>query len=142
MPLIEAQRDAIEAAARSYVGVPWVGQGRDHRGIDCVGVWENAYIEGGMPLERTPATYRGIDSKLLVAVLAKHFRPISHELARHGDLLIYRLFAEREAHMAGLVRAGRKEWAFNTIHCPGNYKVVETRFDPTVGDIKGFYTWR
>lgn len=140
MPLTDAQRDQIVAAARSYLGTEWRGQGRDHSGIDCVGLCENAYIEGGVPLARTAATYRGIDSKLLMGVLHRDFERTTLALAKPGDLVVYRLLPTRAAHLVMLM-PGKP---FNAIHCPANYKVVEARFDPNPsrGDIGGFYTWR
>lgn len=140
--LTEAQRVAIYTAGRSYMGVKWIGQGRNHMGVDCIGLQENAYIEGGMPLERTPPTYRGIDSKLLMGVLAKYFRSIPFEQALPADLIIYRMIVTREAHLGMLTPPRGPGWPFNMLHCPANQWVQESIFDRKLGDIGGFYTWR
>ncbi len=135
----QEQRLNICAAARSYLGVPWRGHGRDHLGIDCVGVVECAYIEAGLPLERTPATYRGVDSKLLLAVLHKFWRTIPLEKAGPADIVLYGV--PWAAHLAMLLPSPNAAWRFNGIHCPINGKVVESRFDFARGDIRGIYTW-
>lgn len=110
-------------------------------GIDCVGLVECAYVDAGMPLERTPATYRGIDSKLLMRVLHRYFRPVPLALAKPADLVVYRMLETREAHLAMLVPPRLPGNPLNGIHCPANAKAVEARFDPRRGDIGGIYTW-
>lgn len=140
MPLTDEQRAAICTAARSYLGVKWVGQGRDHDGIDCVGVVECSYIEAGLPLPPTLPVYRNVDSKLLKHVLFEHWRPISRKQAKAADVVMYGV--PWEAHVALLVPSPSKLWPLNAVHCPLNRKVVEARFDIARGDVRDIYTWR
>jgi hypothetical protein len=142
--LTDEQRARICAAARTYLGVRWSGQMRDHRGIDCVGLCENAYVEGApeLGLERTPATYRGIDSKVMMRVLRKNFRMIPFGEANPADLVVYRILPTREAHLVMLLPPRAAGWPMNAIHCPGNYRVVESLFDIRRFDIQGFHTWQ
>jgi hypothetical protein len=104
---------------------------------------ERAYIEGGMPVEPLPATYRGVDSKLLVANLRRYCRALVDQAeALPADIVLYSILASREAHLAVLVPARKPGHPINAIHCPVGGKAVEVRFDAKLGDIRGIYTWR
>ena len=44
-------------AARAYIGVPFVHQGRSTRGLDCIGLVERALLDAGMEHYRLPANW-------------------------------------------------------------------------------------
>lgn len=139
MPLTDQQRDDICAVARSYLGTPWHGQGRNHLGIDCVGIIDRAYIEAGLPLEPSPTTYRGVPSKHMVEFLLRFWRRIPYIEAKAADIVLYGV--PWAAHLAILVPPRQDGAGLNGIHCPMGAKAVEARFDVKRGDIRGFYTW-
>lgn len=134
--LTPEQQSRVCAAARSYLGVRWRGQGRDHQGVDCVGIAERSFIDAGLPLRAPPATYRNVDSKLLMQTVHEHFDRVPRSRAQAADLVIYGV--PWEAHVAILVDGD----PLNAIHCPAGGHVVEARFDPGRGDIRGVYRWR
>lgn len=131
------QRLKICAAARTYAGVPWVGQGRSHQGIDCAGLIIMAYRDAGWELIEPRPDYQGIDQRRLAEVLARYFQKLRHgEGLFPADLAIYGY--SQDMHFALLLDGKR----MNAIHCPYQEKVVEARFDPTRYKIRGFYRWR
>lgn len=137
MPLTAAQKTAISAAARTYLGTPWRGQGRDHMGIDCVGIVVCSLRDIGLEVdEPTPPVYRNIDSKLLMDLLRKHCDRVSQADPQVGDIVVFGV--PWEAHIALLVDGA----PLNAIHCPMGGRVVEARFDRNRGIIRGFYRWR
>jgi cell wall-associated NlpC family hydrolase len=135
--LTEDQTAALCRAARSYLGVPWRGQGRDHKGIDCTGLIEMSFVDAGLPVVPKRADYRGVDSKLLVGTLLAYCDRIpAGEEPLPGDVVVYGV--PFDAHCA-LIVDGRP---LNAIHSPMNGHVVEARFDPKRGHIRGIYRWR
>ena len=125
-------------AARAYLDVAWRGQGRDHNGVDCIGLIVMAYRDAGFEIDEGVPDYRSIDPKRLVETLLRYCDRLARgELLMPGDVVVYG--APREAH-CGLIADGRN--GFDIIHCPMNRAVVETRFDPNRGQIKGIYRWR
>lgn len=132
-----AERASICAAARAYKGTPWRGQGRDRLGIDCTGLIVMAFRDAHFEIDEGTPDYRGVDTKRLVATLLKYcdkFPPGSSPMP--GDIVIYGL--PQEAHAAIILDGD----PLNMIHSPMGRAVVETRFDPQRGNIRGFYRWR
>lgn len=123
--------------ARSYLGTPWRGQGRDRMGVDCVGILVVAFRGAGFTVDEGRPDYQTVDSKRLVDTLVRHFDKL-HDGAPllPADIVVYGM--PRDCHVALLVD-GRP---LNAIHSPMNHRVVEARFDPTRGRIRGFYRWR
>jgi cell wall-associated NlpC family hydrolase len=67
----------VIAEARSYLGVPFRHQGRDHRGIDCVGVPIAVGRTLGLwPQDWDTATYGRIPTGELIARVAAKCRQI------------------------------------------------------------------
>lgn len=140
MSLTAEQRAAICAAARAYLGVPWMGQGRSIHGIDCTGLVECTFIDAGFQVTPAPPTYRGVDSRLLLGQLNRHFDKIPTTSALPGDVVLYGV--PWAAHVGILVDSRGQPWPLNGIHCPINGKAVESRFDLKRGHVRGIYTWR
>lgn len=138
MALSADDRARVCTAARAYVGLPWRGQGRDKMGVDCVGLVVMAYRDAGFTIDEGPVDYRGVDTRRLVETLYRHCDklPKGAEPAP-ADIVIYGL--PREAHLALLVDG---KHGLNAIHSPMHARVVETRFDPKRGLIKGIYRCR
>lgn len=137
IPFLE-ERLRICAAARSYLGVPWQGQGRDRRGVDCSGIVVVSFRDGGFPIEEPKPDYRGVDQRRIHEVLPRYFQKLV--LPRDGlfpaDMVIYGV--NEDMHFALLLDGA----PLNAIHCPYEERVVEARFDPRRHKIRGFYRWR
>lgn len=139
MPISAEDRARICAKAISYVGVPWLGQGRSRIGMDCCGVISCAHTECGYPVDEGDVDYRSTDPKRMKEILLRHWYRIGpHDALQIADVVVYGL--PREAHI-GLLTPGTAARPFNIVHCPTMRKVVETSFDPRRGDIRGIYRW-
>lgn len=127
------------AAGRSYLGTPWLGQGRTKQGIDCIGAGiVMPYRDAGFEIDEGKTNYRGLDSIRLMRTLLKYFAPLEIGIAlRPANVVIYRL---PEAGHCALLVDGKD--GLNAIESVANKKVVESRFDPTRGNIKGIYRWK
>lgn len=136
--MLDAEQKArVCAAARSYAGVPWRGQGRDMRGVDCTGLIVLTFRDAGFGVEEGDVDYRGIDSKRLLEMVTKYCDRLPAGAPPDvGDIAVYG--APDEAHL-GILLSGKP---LNIIHCPFQGRVVESRFDPQRGKIRGFYRWR
>lgn len=126
------------AAARSYLGTPWLGQGRSKLGVDCTGLVVMSFRDAGFDVNEGPVDYQKVDPKRLMRVLACHCNPLDAAGGPEAaDIVVYRL--PDAGHVALLVdRAGG---GLNAIHSPQFEQVVEARFDPKRGIIKGVYRW-
>lgn len=145
MSLTLEQQHAVQAAARSYVGTPWRGQGRDHEGIDCTGFIECSFHYGGMPVDIMDPRYQNVDPALLMRRINQFCDRIPNGAPETiGDVVIYGV--PHEAHCALLVDGRGFRMAprpgLNMIHAPLHQKVVESRFDIARGLIRGIYRWR
>lgn len=144
MPLTAEQQTSVVAAARSYLGVRWHGQGRSREeGVDCTGIVELSFHDGGMPVDIMKPRYQSVEPALLMRRITQFCSKLPKgEPPQLADVLIYGL--PQEAHCAVIVGIGAlhdgREW--NIIHAPMHRKVVETRFDPARGIIRGIYRWR
>lgn len=95
--------------ARSLVGIPFRPQGRDPAtGVDCAGL---AILCFHLPatVGRTDYRLRGKHGDELVTVAKRHFRRVSRNKARPGDLLMFRV-ADDQFHLGvkterGLIHA-------------------------------------
>ena len=134
---IDEERAKICAAARSYAGVMWRPHGRDRNGLDCAGLAIVAYRDAGGKVDEGTPDYRGIDSKRVLSILQRHCVLLNHgEQILPADFVIYGV--PREGHF-GVLLDGHP---LNVIHCPALGKVIETRFEPKRGKIRGYYRWR
>lgn len=128
----------ICAAARSYLGVPWLGQGRSRLGLDCVGIAKVTFCDCGFEIDEGTPNYRGLDHIRLLRILARYFRTLEkNERPQPADLVIYKL--PEAGHLAILVDG---KHGLNAIHSPAHGKVEESRFDPKLGKIQGIHRWK
>ncbi len=140
--MTEEQIRRVCQTARSYLGVPWLGQGRSKQGVDCVGLVIMSYRGAGLTVDEGRVEYQKLDHARFMRVLLKHCRKFEdHEVPSPGDCVIYGL--TRNGHIGMLV--DRKGGGINLIHCEGpGHVVTESRFDLRVqrGPVKGYYRWR
>lgn len=105
------RQTAIVAAARGYVGVRFRLQGRDHHGLDCLGLVLLCGRAAGLRID-APADYlmRGHDRlRIEDSLRSQGFRELRDGVAGVGDLLV-RFPSGCQAHFAvrtdlGLVEA-------------------------------------
>lgn len=91
-----ARSDDLVLAARSYLGTPFVHQGRSRLGLDCVGLLVLAARDAGADIEDR-ADYAPDPGNLLPVELARQFDPAEDRLP--GDVLLMR-FAGEPQHLA------------------------------------------
>lgn len=133
-----AEQASVCAAARSYIDTPWLGQGRSRMGIDCCGVPVMAFRDAGFTVEEGRVDYTALDPKRMLATLLKHCRQLdANEKPQAADIIVYGL--PQLGHVAILVDG---KYGLNAVHSPQYQRVIEARFDPARGVVKGIYRWR
>ena len=115
---------AIEdaARARALVGTPFRAQGRNRRGLDCVGL---ALAACGLPGESVRSDYRlrGDHRTELKRELLRHFRRVSRSGRRIGDLILVAVAGD-QMHVGVLTDRG-------FVHADARLRrVVETPGEP------------
>ena len=97
-----AIEDAIRA--RSLIGVPFRAQGRNERGLDCVGL---VLAACGLLGESARSDYRlrGDHRTELKRELLRHFRRVSRSRRRIGDLILMAVAGD-QMHLSVLTDRG------------------------------------
>lgn len=79
-------------AARKYIGVKWVHQGRSSAGMDCLGLIVMAARDIGYKAKEDFTTYgRRPDTNYMLSVLDGYFDRVDAEKASPGDILVFRI---------------------------------------------------
>jgi hypothetical protein len=83
------KRRAIVAAARNWVGAPYLHQGRGRKGIDCVGLLIEVCKDMGHPVD-APHAYSSMPQghQLLTPCDAQLWKP-ARQVPIPGDLCVY-----------------------------------------------------
>ncbi len=137
MAMNDFERSRICTAAREYLGVPWRGQGRDRKGVDCTGLIVCAFRDAGYEIEEGVPDYRNLDTARLLRTLLFHCERLPNGAPMlPADVVLYG--RQRESHAVILVDGS----PLNAIHAPMFGKVVEARFDPSRYTMRGAYRWR
>ena len=139
MALTPAEKDLVATSVRSYIGVQWLGQGRSHQGIDCIGIVVMGFRGGGKTVDEGVPDYQGLDPVRLKRLLLRHCDRVLDWMQTGlevGDVVVYG--AEIEVHVCIIVAINY----LRAVHCPMDGAVVETRFDINRAPIKGVYRWR
>lgn len=129
-------RDAIVAAARSYLGCRYQHQGRVRAGIDCAGLIIAVARDVGLPAEDMAGYARTPDGKALRAHLDSQAGAIAFADRQPGDILLLAFDRGLPQHLAIATDRGM-------IHAyAGARKVVEHRIDETwAARILGAYQY-
>lgn len=123
---------AVVAAARAYLGTPFVHRGRTRRGLDCVGLAWCAFRDAGVVLEdyrlygREPLQQDGLVDRIERAMGAPaKVAPVRPADLQAGDVIVQRFV--HEPHHVSIVAPYRfGGWA--VIHaCGQSARVVEHR---------------
>lgn len=116
--------NAIVETARSYLGVPFVHQGRSRRGVDCVGLLVCVAQDLSIPVSDDLAYGLNPDPVHLRAKISENLAPIAMADAQPGDVYLMR-FDQAATHVAILTDRG-------IIHALSTARgVVEHRMDST-----------
>jgi cell wall-associated NlpC family hydrolase len=124
--LPEETRAAFLAAARAYVGVRWRHQGRNSRGVDCIGLVAAALKDCGIEGNDDRSYERVPDGIRLRAGLTERFgEPVLQW--RPGDVVLMRWATTNglESHV-GILATFNDQWTL--LHAfAGERRVVEHR---------------
>lgn len=113
-------RDEIIAAARSYLGVPYLHQGRSRSGIDCIGLIVRVARDLGLAVMDAPNYTRDPEPEKLLGGLAAHLIPVPPGEAQPGDVALFRIHQEPQ-HTAILTQDGM----IHSYASPSANRVVE-----------------
>ena len=125
----------IVETARSWIGVPYLHQGRNRFGVDCAGLPWCVYAENDVVLPDFRAYGTEADPETFIA----HLRfalgqevvtgPIHYQDLQIGDIALFKFHFRQAARHVGIV-SNRAGGGLNYIEANGNEgKVVERRLD-------------
>ncbi len=124
--------------ARTWVGVPFLHQGRTREGVDCVGLLVAVLREVGHdPADSTRYPFRAKSAVLMQHLAAEcDEQPVGGE--QPGDVLVCSMRGEEPYHVALLTERGTLIHAVSLIGT-----VVEHHFDDAWrGRVRRVYRWR
>lgn len=120
-------REDLIRTARSYLGTPWVHQGRvKGAGVDCGGLLIGVAQELGLLTFEERAYGRIPDGHMLRAVCEAYLQRIDVAELRPGDVLLMR-FKEHPQHLALLGELGGRQTLIHAYSAAG--RVVEHGLD-------------
>jgi len=122
------ERTAVVESARSWLGTPFVHQGRlKHKGVDCIGLVIGVARELAMrePDFDVTGYSRDPDGKTLMRMSLMHMSKITRESMQAGDVVVVR-FGDHPQHFG--VVGNYKHGGLSIIHAAmKNGAVVEQR---------------
>lgn len=144
----EAQRDAVDAAVRSWIGTPFHDCAQvKGAGVDCGMLLRAVYTEAGTvenfdisPYSAQHFLHRNDEHYLGYVLQFTHEIPL--ERVRHGDIVLYRI-GNCFAHGAVVIRPG---WP-NIVHAHAASRVVRRaqgnaiHLGIPIRDVKYFTLW-
>jgi cell wall-associated NlpC family hydrolase len=129
---------ALIEQARTWVGVPFLHQGRTREGVDCVGLLVAVLREVGyQPIDSLNYTFRA-KSDVLMQHLATECDQQPVGAQQPGDVLVFSMRGEAPYHVGLLTERG------TIIHALGIAgKVVEHQYDASWQQrTRRVYRWR
>lgn len=104
------------AAARAYLGVQWVHQGRSRNGVDCVGLLVCAAKDAGIIVEDVRNYSTRPDGERFAALLHQYCVKIEPAQMADGDLLAVK-YKDQPQHLMIVTRT--TQWGPFVIHAFG-----------------------
>jgi NlpC/P60 family putative phage cell wall peptidase len=126
------ERDAIIAAARGWIGTPYIHQASAKTfGCDCLGLLRGVWRELAGEEPETPPPYSGdwaesSGDETLYAALKRHFAEVGRSGIAPGDIALFRMLPRGPAKHCGIV--GESSGALTLIHARANSRVSEEDF--------------
>jgi cell wall-associated NlpC family hydrolase len=117
--------DLIEAA-RLYINTPFRHQGRNRRGLDCLGLLVCAARDIGMPIADNLQYGRAPDYKTMRAGIMDHFNPVRRDQVRIGD--VYWMKFNRKGNPMHLALITEQDQIMHADGSTSIKKVCEIRF--------------
>jgi len=103
-------REVVIDEARKYLGVPWVHQGRNMHGIDCLGLIEVSVKKLGIIIEHQANYSRFYNPGALISELKKYgCKEIDKEEGQHGDILLIKV-GRFPSHIGFLTFKEKDRW--------------------------------
>ena len=118
---MEMLRNSIVTAARSYVGTPFLHQGRTAKGLDCVGLCIRVAHDLKLTQFDIDGYSRVPSGRMMQRILAEQCERIDIQDILPGDIL-HMAFEDEPQHLAIVTDKG-------IIHANGNRGVVEHWLD-------------
>lgn len=117
----------IVQEARTFLGTPWVHQGRSRQGVDCLGLASLvARARRGYTFDLTNYAAQATDETML-QLCRQHMQPVPAQARKPGDVVVIRYGSQR--HMA-IVGDHPVSGELTLIHASSIFgKVVEHRLD-------------
>lgn len=132
-------RASIVETARSYLGVPFLHQGRSRLGVDCAGLLTCTAYDLGIRDVRVTDYSRMPDESRARAVIEAHMDPVPYADLAPGDVISFSILTEVQHY--GLV-AEINPHRFLHAYGPAN-KVVEQSLDSIwLRRLRGCYRFR
>jgi cell wall-associated NlpC family hydrolase len=127
-------RADVVTFGRTWLGVPWVHQGRSRQGVDCAGLLEMIGREFGMEVPAKADYPRTADGVSLRATLERFVRPIAVRAMQPADVVLLHFpRADHESHLALVVDHPQR--GLGLLHAlnerSGRGRVIEHGLDAT-----------
>jgi len=110
----------------SMEGTPWVHQGRNRYGVDCIGAGFVAGWEIGLEIKDFRAYPRKVEPRRLLTGLRTILTDLGKSKPRLGDVILFRL--PRASHVGFITGQTREGLIIH--HCPEDRYLVPCRLDP------------
>lgn len=126
--MVTRRSDVVEHA-RTYLGVPYVHQGRTRHGLDCIGLVVRVAHDLGLSAYEISHYARVPSGRLMIRLLKENCQAIPPSTAQPGDLL-HIAYGKQPQHLAIVTERGM-------IHADSRHGVVEHGLIPD--RIRGAY---
>ncbi|MCA1596139.1 MAG: C40 family peptidase [Chloroflexi bacterium] len=119
-------RQEIVDQARQYLGVPYLHQGRNRAGLDCIGLIVLVARDLGMDVQDRADYSVDPEPERLFAGLGQHLEEVPVEQAGPGDVVLFRV--RTEPQHTGILSAGPDgdPHLIHSYSSPSVARVVET----------------
>lgn len=136
------KREDIIKAARTYVGSPWIHQGRNFSGIDCVGLYIGVGKAFNYPLQDFDGAYkRRPEGTLLLERMRLYNDEI--EIGEYGDIVLIRFPRdEYPQHLGFLANNGHTNTIIHAINNTGFSGTVEEPYKRWTKHSTNFFRFR
>jgi len=122
--------DKLISESRTYLGVPWIHQGRSRKGVDCVGFILLSFAKLNIPIVEIKGYSRHPDGTKLKEVMdnQKSTRPLlPNEEIKPGDVVLFKIRKEPQ-HVALVTDSSTYDLGIIHSYNGGMKEVIEHDF--------------